>query len=90
MVICVVCLVLLILCLWPCVMALIRNAVSSTFQHQNVKGPKPTRAPNPVNGDTMQGDVCQGATGNTSDNQPPTKRDFYQGWFHQPTQARSP
>ncbi|XP_016338188.1 uncharacterized protein LOC107685937 [Sinocyclocheilus anshuiensis] len=54
MVICIVCSILLILCLWPCIMTLIRNAVSSTFQHQKVHHdfpylyPKPPHSPKPV------------------------------------------
>ncbi len=45
MVICTVCSGLLILCLWPCIRALIRNAVSSTFKSSTAGAQ--TRRPHP-------------------------------------------
>lgn len=55
----IVCSVLLILCLWPCIMKLIRNAVSSTFQHQTHHydlpslNQRPPCVPKPVEYDTV-------------------------------------
>jgi len=53
MIISIACSVLLILCLWPCIMQLIKNAVSSTIQHQAhtfpVLNQRPPFVPKPGN-----------------------------------------